>query len=67
MDKDKIIVALDIGTIEWRKHALEQMLERDISRTEVKRTLRYGEGKVTFTVDFFRYIVRPYWFVLGEA
>jgi hypothetical protein len=40
MNKDKIIEALDIGTIEWRRHALERMLERDISRLEVKITLR---------------------------
>ena len=51
MDKDKIIVALDIGTIEWRKHALERMLERDISRTEVKRTLRYGEIIENYETD----------------
>ena len=43
MDKEKIIEALDIGTIEWRRHALERMLERDISRAEVKTTLRNGE------------------------
>jgi len=43
MNKEKIIEALDIGTIEWRRHALERMLERDISRVEVKTTLRDGE------------------------
>ena len=39
MDKEKIIKALESGTIEWRRHALERMLERDISRVEVKMTL----------------------------
>jgi len=43
MNKEKIIEALEMGNIEWRKHALERMLERDISRNEVKMTLRYGE------------------------
>ncbi len=43
MDKEKIIEALENGTIEWRRHALERMLERDISRSEVKVTLRDGE------------------------
>ena len=40
MDKEKIIEALENGTIEWRRHALERMLERDISRREVKITLQ---------------------------
>jgi len=40
MDKEKIIEALEMGNIEWRRHALERMLERDISRSEVKMTLR---------------------------
>ena len=43
MDRDKIIEALEIGNIEWRKHALERMLERSINRNEVKMALRYGE------------------------
>ena len=43
MNKDKIIEALDVGTVEWRRHALERMLERDISRLEVKITLQNGE------------------------
>ena len=32
MDKSHIIEALDLGNIEWRKHALERMLERDIPK-----------------------------------
>jgi hypothetical protein len=31
------------GRIEWRKHALERMLERDIGRAEVLETLSKGE------------------------
>jgi len=51
MDKDKIIVALDVGTIEWRRHALERMFERDISRAEVKMTLKNGEIIENYETD----------------
>ena len=43
MDRDTIVEVLEVGTIEWRRHALERMLERDISRAEVKITLKNGE------------------------
>ena len=43
MDKKKIENALKFGKIEWRKHALERMLERGISRKEVKTVLEQGE------------------------
>jgi len=51
MDESQIIKALDFGNIEWRKHALERMLERDISRIEVKETLRYGEIIENYETD----------------
>jgi hypothetical protein len=51
MNKDKIIEALDVGTVEWRRHALERMLERDISRLEVKITLENGEIIETYETD----------------
>ena len=51
MDKEKIIEALESGTIEWRRHALERMLERDISRKEVKITLRDGEIIENYETD----------------
>ena len=51
MDKEKIIKALEHGTIEWRRHALERMLERDISRREVKMTLRDGEIIENYETD----------------
>lgn len=51
MDKSKIIEALDSENIEWRKHALERMLERDISRMEVKETLRHGEIIENYEID----------------
>ena len=43
MDKAKIIKALKKGRIEWRKHALERMFERNISRAEVKEVLQKGD------------------------
>ena len=51
MDKEKIIKALEVGTIEWRRHALERMLERDISRAEVKMTLQNGEVIENYETD----------------
>ena len=51
MDKEKIIEALEGGTLEWRRHALERMLERDISRAEVKITLRDGEVIENYKTD----------------
>ena len=51
MYKEKIIEALEIGTIEWRRHALERMLERDISRREVKMTLQNGEIIESYETD----------------
>ncbi len=62
MNKEKIIEALEMGNIEWRRHALERMLERDISRMEVKMTLRDGviienyETDVPFESALFFYI-----------
>lgn len=43
MDRDKVPIALKNGRVEWQKHALEQMLERGISRETVKEVLRNGE------------------------
>lgn len=35
--------AIDIGNIEWRQHALERMLQRGISRNEVRLAIKNGE------------------------
>ena len=51
MDKEKIIKALELGIVEWRRHALERMLERDISRAEVKITLKNGEIIENYETD----------------
>ena len=43
MDRDRLLIALKNSCIEWQKHALEQMMERGISRETVKEVLRSGE------------------------
>lgn len=43
MHRDKILNALENNRIEWRKHALERMFIRGISRAEVKEVLTFGE------------------------
>lgn len=43
MDGDNLLIAIENGRIEWQKHALEQMLERRISRETVKEVLKSGE------------------------
>ena len=43
MDRDNLLIALENGYIEWQRHALEQMMERGISRETVKEVLRNGE------------------------
>ena len=51
MNKEKIIKALNTGIINWRKHALERMLERGITRLEVKTVLKKGEIIETYETD----------------
>jgi len=43
MDRDILVGAVRNGSVEWRRHALERMLERSILRKEVKEALLYGE------------------------
>ena len=43
MNKGKLKEALASNKIEWRKHALERMLQRNISRVEVKKVLEFGD------------------------
>lgn len=40
---EKIKIAVEKGNIEWQKHALERMLERNICRSSVKRVSLAGE------------------------
>jgi len=51
MDKEKIIEALELGNVEWRRHALERMLTREISRKDVKATLENGEIIERYEMD----------------
>ncbi len=43
MKKHHILKALEFGRLEWRKHALERMLMRGISRFAVKEAIRNGD------------------------
>ena len=43
MKKDRIKQAVYKSNIEWRKHALQRMLERNISRDDVKSIILDGE------------------------
>ena len=40
---EKISLSTKEGKIEWRKHALSRMLERNISRKDVKQAILSGE------------------------
>ncbi|NOX61461.1 MAG: DUF4258 domain-containing protein [Chloroflexi bacterium] len=54
MDAQAIRNAVQAGRVQWRLHALERMMERGISRTEVINTLLYGEIIESYIED------RPY-------
>ena len=43
MNRALIRKAIEDNNIEWRKHSLERMLQRGISRKKVKETLLKGE------------------------
>jgi len=43
VDRDNLLIALENGYIEWQRHAIEQMMERGISRETVREVLRSGE------------------------
>ena len=43
MNRDNLLIAIENSRIEWQRHALEQMMEREISRVAVKEVLRSGE------------------------
>ena len=50
-DKIHFDQALEDGNIVWRKHVLEKMLERGISRTEVLEVLLTGETIQRYEAD----------------
>lgn len=43
MNRASLKNAVAAGTIEWQRHSLERMMERGISRDNVKRVLLDGE------------------------
>ncbi|MEW6067497.1 MAG: DUF4258 domain-containing protein [Nitrospirota bacterium] len=43
MDRNSIIRAVENGNIEWQRHALERMMEREIPMEAVKEVLKNGE------------------------
>ena len=43
MNLEYVIELIKKGSIKWQRHALERMMERDISRHEVKKALIEGE------------------------
>jgi len=48
---DKIKTACTAGRIQWRRHALERMMERGISRRQVKDVLLNGEVIAAYQDD----------------
>jgi hypothetical protein len=43
MDRDKLRRAIENGSVEWQRHALERIMERGISRSMVKEVLSVGD------------------------
>jgi len=43
VDKKLLVETIKNGSIEWQRHSLERILERGISRSEVKEVLLKGE------------------------
>ena len=43
-----VVAAVENGRLLWKKHALERMLERNISRVMVKQAI--GQGKIIETL-----------------
>ena len=43
MNIEKLKIAINAGDIEWRKHAFQRMLERNITRENVKEVVVKGE------------------------
>ena len=43
--------AAEAGKLHWRRHALERMLERGISREEMRLAILYGEAIEVYAQD----------------
>lgn len=51
MDRILLSEAVKNGRIEWKRHSLERMMEREITRDEVKKVLLEGELIIEYTND----------------
>lgn len=58
---DRVRVAFRSALVEWRKHALERMLERGISRADVAGVVETGEVIESYPSD----TPFPSWLILG--
>lgn len=43
IDKKSVDLIINSGNIQWQKHALQRMMERKISRADVKTAILVGE------------------------
>ena len=43
MKTEIFLQALNSNKIEWKKHTVQRMMQREITRKEVKKCLKYGE------------------------
>ena len=51
MDLKNLRSAISLGNIQWQRHSLEKMLERDVSRNEVIQTILNGEQIENYADD----------------
>ncbi len=51
LDVEQLRVAAENGHIEWRKHTLQRLLERNILQKDVLQVLRTGEVIRLYTDD----------------
>jgi hypothetical protein len=60
MLRDILQDSIKKGRVEWQRHALEKMMERDISREEVNEVLLNGEIIMNYPDD------KPYHVVVSQ-
>jgi hypothetical protein len=51
LDIEEMRSALQLGRIEWHRHALERMVEREIARMHVLEVLDFGERIEDYSGD----------------
>ncbi len=50
--KDKIDLLIKNGKVEWKKHALQRIFEREITRDEVKQAILNGKIIEDYSDDY---------------